>query len=373
MRILFRASWMSAVSLLALGAIDVAPLAQARAPQTATLDTPGRAVRRIRTVLASAGRLDWCHAIDRIVFDRVTRGGYYEVFVSDPDGRRPTCLTCGKPGLPGGHRGNPACHPSGQTIVLQASDRQQGRLASLDAWVTNPGAGFRNDLWLAGLTGERFVRLTDVGARGAVLHAHFSRDGRTLAWTERVGSGDGPLGVWAVKVGDFQVEGTRPRLANVRTYQPGSRPRFYETHGFAPDGSLLITSNSDGQEEHGYDIYRFDYRVGRATRLTDSPGVWDEHAQISPDGTKIVWMSSQGLPRGQSMRDVQAEFWIMNGDGSGKQRLTYFTDPTAPEHIATGWVVAADSAWSADGRRLIAYVKTDRRTNTGPLLSLDLR
>jgi Tol biopolymer transport system component len=339
------------------------------------LDTRGKHLKRIRTVVESGGRLDWCHSSNRLVFDRLGSGGYYDVYVTDPDGRDQVCLTCGKSGVPDGHKGNPACHPSGDTVVFQASERQQGRgrSANLDAWLTNPGAGFRNNLWFTGMKGDRYVRLTDVDSRGAVLHPHFSEDGSQLLWSQRVASGGGPSGVWAIMIGDFRMEGNRPRLTNIRKFQPGSKPRFYETHGFYKDGSVLISSNSDGQEERGYDIYRFDYRTGKSTRLTDTPSVWDEHAQLSPDGTKIVWMSGEGMKSGGSMRELQTEFWMMNSDGSNKQRLTYFTDPTAPEHISTGWVVAADSAWSGDSRRLIAYVKTDLKTNTGPLLLLELQ
>jgi hypothetical protein len=83
-------------------------------------------------------------------------------------------------------------------------------------------------------------------------------------------------------------------------------------------------------------------------------------------------MSSEGVGvKGLSVSTVRSDYWMMKADGTSKERLTYFNDPSAPEYLGP-WVVAADSAWSPDGKQVLAYVKTDKATNSGPLLLMDV-
>lgn len=374
------------LSLWLIAGGDGANVDAGRDPQTgrkvdvARLDVRGRRLTRIRTLAASGGRLDWSAARNLIAFDRLGDDGYYDLFVMEPGGGGERCLTCGADGVPQGHNGNPAWHPSGDYLVFQ-SESQPARRGLLgrrggrsQQQLGNPGSGFRNDLWITGPRGQRFVQLTHVGPQGAVLHPHFSEDGRTLAWAERLGSGNGPMGEWAIMLADFGVEDSRPRLENVRKFQPGGRRRFYETHGFFPDGkSLLFAGNPDRQTDYGFDIYRFYPATGQLTNLTNTPDEWDEHAQLSPDGSRIVWMSSEGVGvKDLSLTSVKSDYWMMRADGSNKERITWFNDPSAPEFLGSDWVVAADSAWSPDGKRLLVYVKTDKATNSGPLLMIEI-
>jgi Tol biopolymer transport system component len=343
------------------------------------VDTRGRKVRRIRTVVPSGGRVDWGVANNLVAFDKMGSDGYYDLFIMRPDGSGVRCLTCNASGIAQQHNGNPAWHPSGRYIVFQSENpSQRGRrplLAKRLMRVAEPGSGFRNNLWLTGPQGANFVQLTEVGGQGAVLHPHFSLDGSKLTWSERLGSGGGVMGEWAIMVADFVTERGRPKLANIRKYQPGEKRRFYETHGFFPDGrSVIISGNPEpSQGDYGFDIYRFDINTERLTNLTGTPREWDEHALISPDGSKIIWMSSRDIAGSSlSLTGVKTDYWMMNVDGSNKVRLTYFNDPTAPEYLKTNLLVAADSAWGPDGKQFLAYVKTDRSTAAGPVFLIDI-
>lgn len=221
--------------------------------------------------------------------------------------------------------------------------------------LTNPGSGWLNNLWLMDANGQRFYQLTKVGHQGGVLHPHFSHDGKKLLWAERLGKGEEIFGEWALKVADFITSGDVPHLEDIKTYQPAlEKHRFYESHGFSLDGSKIIFSGNPeaGQKEYGFDIYVFDLTSQKVVKITDTPNEWDEHAILSPDGKKIVWMSSQGIENPHFSK-VKTDFWIMNSDGSNKQRLTYFNDPYAPEYMPiAGGVVAADSSFSPDGKKI---------------------
>jgi Tol biopolymer transport system component len=201
-----------------------------------------------------------------------------------------------------------------------------------------------------------------------------------VVWAERIGGegssgfSRGSWGEWAIKVASFSVSGGVPRLANIQTIQPGSRHRLYETHGFTPGGRKIIFSATAerGKNPFGFDIYLYDLQTRELTNLTDSPDEWDEHAQISPKGDKILWMSSKGLPFNGRAADVKTEFWIMNLDGSEKTRLTLFNDPNSPEYIPEG-VVAGDTSWSPDGTRVAAYLISDAARNVGRIVLLQLQ
>jgi Tol biopolymer transport system component len=311
-------------------------------------------------MIANGGRIDWSPAANLIVFDRLDADGYFDVYTMAPTGTEPSCLTCDRPGLPTRSMGNPAWHPSGKYIAFQGQNEFRG-FGTITDYFANPGAGVNNDVWVMTADGSRFWRLTTVPVQqGGVLHPQFSRDGRQLLWSERLSSTGGKWGTWALRLADFTIDGAgTPRIQNVRTLQPGAQRQMYESHGFSPDGRQLLFSGNlePGQLETGSDIYLYDVASGRLQNLTQTATEWDEHAHFSPDGRSIVWMTAKGQPTSGSLR---TDYWIMNPDGSNKRRLTYFNDAKSAQFI-TGGVIAADSAWSPDGRSLAGYLITDVR------------
>ena len=117
------------------------------------------------------------------------------------------------------HIGQPAWHPSGKLIVIQA---QKAHVPGYADTKCTPGAGALNDLWIITPDGKRVWKINAVrdevskNAAG-VLHPHFSHDGTKLFWAERVGDN-------------------------------GSS--FFESHNFSPnDQYVLFTGNQDGPLE----------------------------------------------------------------------------------------------------------------------------
>jgi hypothetical protein len=325
----------------------------------ASADTPQAepTVVRIATLKEGGGRLDWSSR-NVIAFDQLGADSYYDIYTMNPDGSSERCLTCNRAELPNRHIGNPAWHPSGQFIAFQAQKATAPNNAISDVFAT-PGSGVNNDLWIMDGEATRFWRLVEVPTgQGAVLHPHFSAQGDRLVWAERLTSQGGPIGQWALKVGDFTVADGAPRLDNVRQYQPGSQRRFYESHGFTPDGRRVLFSGNleSGQSESGMDVYSLDLATGGIANLTGTPAEWDEHAQVSPQGSWVTWVSSMGP--GGSTTGPRTDFWMMRPDGSAKRQLTFFNQPGRAEYIAAG-AAAADHAWSPDGTKLLGYVILD--------------
>ena len=79
------------------------------------------------------------------------------------------------------------------------------------------------------------------------------------------------------------------RLENVRRLTHDTR--WWETHGFTPDGRAVLTTNTRAGWQSS-DLYLVDVETGARTRLTDDLS-WDEHGHFSPDGRKISWISAR--------------------------------------------------------------------------------
>lgn len=341
------------------------PKAGATAPVPPTGDAfSGRPVKQITTLVdRGAKTLDWSPKLNKLTVEKYGADTYVDIYVMNPDGSGEQCLTCDKAGCPQKHNGNSAWHPSGEYIVFTAEKENNPKALWREA---QPGSGFNNDLWVMTADGQNFFQLTEYQLHTrAVIHPHFSNDGRKVFWAERLRSSAGSgWGEWALKIADFVIESGKPSLKNTQVYQPGRNHYFYESHGFPPDDSKIIfTANSEGQSDSGFDIYTLDLASGKLTNLTNTPNDWDELAHYSPDGKKIAWLSATGLniPAGsikveEFEKGLISELWIMDADGSNKQRLTYFNQPGYAEYMGGQRVIVADSTWSPDSKTIAVLI-----------------
>jgi len=308
---------------------------------------------RIQELTDRGGRLDWWEAGRKIVFDRKGSDGCYNVWVMDGNGENKQCISCDIAELRGLNVGQPTWHPSGLYIVVQVEKAiHVGKRCGL---ATNPGAGVHNDLWtitLASKVAQRIHKVDD-GKDHGTLHPHFSKDGARLSWAEL---NDGAnlfvpgkeFGFWSLKVANVEGMGETAKLAQIESYTPNGTNRWYENHGFSPDGHKLIFTGSEDQQkvqEHA-NIYVYDLTQPNtpAVQLTDQQ--YNEHGHFSPDGKRMVWMSG---------RDVWAtDYWLMQADGSQKKQVTFFNIEGSPDYRGNK-VVTADFVWKDDGSHIIAY------------------
>jgi hypothetical protein len=306
-------------------------------------------------MISEGGDQDWSHASDAIVFDRIDKDGVYQLHTARPDGSDERCLSCvQRPGAPpiDRHKFNPTWHASGKYIVLQ------GEIDSHPlAWTHKNRMvaelllnGLWNNLYATDSTGERWYKLTTSVSpqTDGVLGPHFSPDGTKLLWSRLVSpaSGENPWGLWRLMIGDFVISGDVPSLQNVSDITPAGG-KFYEAHGFSADGGTVVfTSDMETTSRWEMNIWVMNLSDKKMTKLTKN-GAWNEHAQYSPSGKKIVYMSSEPYP-GTSLK---TDLMIMNSDGSGKAQLTHFNMPGYPES-QPDQNVPGRSSWSADGTRL---------------------
>ena len=152
---------------------------------------------------------------------------------------------------------------------------------------------------------------------------------------------------------------------------------------WTPNGEHIVFTYFKGGRGHPEEVsslYIVDVHGSRLRLIVDaSPAIWNYgmpyglHADISPDGARIVYTSCE-FPKAGEQRDLGDEFTladfnyeiaVINLDGSGRQRLTEnrFLDQFP--------------VWSPDGSRIafIADFAVDRplqisRTNTGELYTM---
>jgi WD40-like Beta Propeller Repeat len=243
----------------------------------------------------------------RVLSNQSDPTGVSQVYVSQLDGRRMSCLTCGQPGP----NGFPQERPSGDWILFCSFRGQSVTFGSPCL------GGFGTDLYVMRPDGSHVTRLTGPGLSSFEqggdaydnYHPYWSPDGRHLIWTH---VDYGPLATggtqWTIRLATFVTgpDGV-PRLADVTTVAPGG-DNAYETQVWAPDGSgVLYTSfSSDGDKRIGWlnsELYFLRLYGGgaspahpRATRLTDGNPSWDEQAVFTPDMKDVIWMSSRATP-----------------------------------------------------------------------------
>jgi len=325
---------------------------------------PGKICPQIVSLVEQrGGRVDW-GANNLIAYDCTDDSNHFQTWVMNPDGSGAHCLSNQNQQLAALDNGNPAWHPSGNYIVLQASDMPAVPMATTNPArfkrVTSPGMGFDNDLWLLSPNGTLASQLTHLAKRQGVLHPHFAHRSNLLLWSEMETAMPQK---WVMRLAKFAVGDNGPELSDIQTLDPLGNA-FYETHCFSPDDRYILfsTTKEPGDFQH-MTIVRMELATGKTVTLTDPAlAQWNEHAQYSPDGSRIVWMSSAGIDQDLTQATkglVKTDYWIMNADGSNKRRLTYFNEPGAPEYRPSK-NIASDLSWSPDGKSIVADLQMRR-------------
>lgn len=350
-----------------------------------TVDAQHGQIHSIETIIRGARNPKWSPDGTKIAFMRLvgdTAGtGAYEIYLANPDGSGEIGISEICPDLtPGKHKGASSWHPSGQWLLLVVekdeylfNDRTDIRpLATL-------GIGLNTDMWLLAADGSQAWRLTNVPTKmevtdtipfTGILHPQFNNSGDQILYAFTENPGTDVFGDWEIRIADF----TAPPDATAehemaQIYEPGDKNNWYETHSWSPDDSTVYISFSPNlqQDDLSTDIGTLDLSSGAYENLTDSWQVegepwdgnsaWDEHAFISKDGSKVIYISSSGFPMSLDDETLRkgwrnwliTELWWMGPNGEGQERISYFNDPTAPEFVGSSQkAVASGLSWNPE-------------------------
>lgn len=316
------------------------------------------AVKSLQLVGHGAGP-DWSTS-NLIAYFHKDDSGVTQIWTMRPDGSEVRCLTCSDaPDLPAKvHKGSPSWHPNGRYILFQAEmPRHLG-----PSRASEPGIGWWNNVWVMTADARHFWRLTDYNPRSAtaVLMPRFSRDGSRIAWTELIAGpkdrkmATGPFGRWQIHIADFSVESGTPSLSHIETLRPGNGI-FYEFQDWSPNGEdILFAADIGLPSPYVLDLFKFNLKTRQLKNLTNSNDQWDEQGSFSPNGRRIVFMSSRNNPEfnPRSMKSLRAEDFVISADGGQLQQLTHFNSSGFAEST-TEQSAATKAAWSPDGSQLI--------------------
>lgn len=305
--------------------------------------------------LGAGGYPDWSPSGDLLVYHQWDADRVYQLHTMKPDGSGGICLTCtphtGAPRVDR-HKLIPVWHPSGRFIAVQGEmDSHPLKTLSTNKLLSELLInGLWTNIYATTPDGAQWYRLTDFSATKAdgAMHVQFSPDGSQMIWSRLIepASASAPWGKWKMFIADFVVNAGVPSLQNIRDITPANAV-FVESHGFSPDGrNILFTGDLENTHDWGHDIWTMELASGKLVNLTKS-GYWDEHAQYSPSGKQIVYMSSEPYPSGF----FKTELMLVNADGTGKRQLTHFNVPGYPESVDEK-SMPTRANWNADGSAL---------------------
>jgi Tol biopolymer transport system component len=142
--------------------------------------------------------------------------------------------------------------------------------------------------------GSDVVNLTNGREGEDNYHAYWSPDGSRLVWTHVAWDiQNGGQGFFDIRVANYVDDASGPHLADVTVVHPPV-PHFIETQWWSPDGTKFLYTESIGNALN-LELFLFDTVTGVSRQLTHHPA-WDEQAIFTPDGTKVIFMSTRDHP-----------------------------------------------------------------------------
>jgi Tol biopolymer transport system component len=224
----------------------------------------------------------------KLLFERPTSDGT-DLFSVAPDGSGLTRLTNRK-----GVEGDASWSPDGSKVALTcAKNPEQGRF----------------EICSINVDGSGFAQLTRHGTFSVA--PAWSPDGTKIVYSTLHGPGD------HLRLYVMNADGSgKQRLTRNR-----GGPYSDADPQWSPDGATialtLVADPRDTPRSFDSGIALIDAKDGRhLRRLTPRDGPDEANPNWSPDGTKIAYEVNE-------LFDVrQSDIWLMNADGSGKQRLT---------------------------------------------------
>lgn len=358
----------------------IKPVTEPVAPSASTQ------IKNIKILQEHAAHPSWSPDGKKVVFDKLNLKDYfYDIQIMDENGKILKTLTESSK-INQRNNGWPAWHPSGNYIVFQSEEPKH--YAMEDRWLTFPGTGFFVNLWATTPEGDKFWKLTDLDIKQtlldgkvaqAIISPEFSHDGKKLMWTERYKDGGSmEWGYWQIKMADFITSGGGVRLANekivLRAEDICNNCNYVVNMGLFKDGNrILVAGNLDGQHVYGMDNYIYDMATKKLVNLQNTPEYWEEGACLANNETRIIYPTNINSQYKLDFNNKDwrhqprlREYWVMNVDGSDKQKITSFNSPDSAEYSEIGQgrrMVVAECSFSPDDKKMMGIVGKDQRTD----------
>lgn len=345
---------------------------------------------------------------NEILFMRKDVSGIIQLFLVSAASRNPElekkCLSCNvgrvigmKPAfLPLVHKGASDWHPSGEWFITEMEIPQnvswRYQKATPDVrLLAEPGAGWWNNLFLVKRDGSLWIKLTDFSAfdlDSGVLYPKFARDGKTIAWAERIGGAkpydQHPFAQWVLKTASLDFQSQIPKLANIKTH-PAQDGAIFEPQAWSSKNELLFAADIgySGLPYPGYriDVWEAEFdnegNLKNSRNLTRTNNSYEEQSSYSPDEKFIAFMANlfdkdyekrmkeAWKKYGQRPNDfitlnLTTDLYLIDRSGKVLSRLTEFAEENRNGHHP----LVTRNAWTRDGKALLISL-TLRSSTTG--------
>ncbi|HEY0748006.1 MAG TPA: hypothetical protein VGD63_15005 [Steroidobacteraceae bacterium] len=303
-------------------------LAQAAEVGEAALDCRTPAILT-RYPVSDAIGAQWNEATRTLAYGRPGRNGHYATYLNDAAGSQERAIQYAA--WPASRHQFPvAWHPGGRYLMMTV-EKSTHPGSSVSAI---PGYGAFSDYWLVTADGSRAWPMTDQPKDfdHAITHAAFSPDGSRFVWTERIGAPRLSLnllaGSYRFNVSRF-VDGETPHLSETRSFVPGGQPQGGEVESMAADNrTIAFYSTYRSHNLIASRLYTMDIESGTIRELTQES--FAQAPRFTPSGRHIVYMT--GAQADVFSFSLQgADWWMMNVDGTRKQRLTFMNKRDHPQ------------------------------------------
>jgi len=195
------------------------------------------------------------------------------------------------------------------------------------AYNANPNGNF--DVFVMNADGSHVSRITS-SPKDEIEHAWFP-DGRKIAFTIEEKKGlRRRYSLWMVSLNTKRTKRIIPEFKG-----------YSGLPNFSPVDPLM---GFTGKKTIGWDVFMYDMRKKEIKSLTEGGKACRPH--FSPDGEKIAYVSAEA--------DGKGDIWLMNPDGSEKQRLTE-RDNTSDYF----------PSWSPDGNFIVFSSSLEHRIDRG--------
>lgn len=280
----------------------------------------------------------WNKATSTVAYNKPDAKGNYKIYLSDTLGNneRPLSFAGWRSDR---HQWAEEWYPNGEYIFCyiekaEYAPEKDHKRKPVDAV---PGYGAYTDLWLVSRDGKRAWQLTDLpnNYNSGIIHSAISEDGKMFAWSERIKAPkflnmNQAAGSYVFRVADFVLDSV-PHFANIRTFQPGGKLACNELESISKDKTTLaFYSTFESKNLFATPIYTLNMVTGEIKKLTTES--FAQAPAFTPDGKKIVYMTGAGCDIFPF--EIQgADWWIMNTDGTEKQRLTFMNKKKHPQSV----------------------------------------
>ncbi len=364
--------------------------------------------KKIEKFLENASFDALCPNTNKVLIMKRDGSGILQLYIVDGNSTDPekemVCLSCSPRKaigvasslIPLLHKGASDWHPSGEWFITEMeipfniSWKYLKKLPGTRL-LAEPGAGWWNNLFLVKKDGSIWIKLTDFKPshlNSGVLYPKFSKDGRRMAWAERIGGAKPydkfPFAKWVMKIGIIDWDSEIPQLKEIKTLSMEDGAIF-EPQEWSSENRLLFAADI-GYSNLPYPGYRIDLweaqidengNVTSKTNLTRTNNFYEEQASYSLDQKFIAFMGNlfdskyeerllnawkryKNKPNNFITTNLTTDLYLMDRKGEMVSRLTDFSK----NNWGNNHYLVTRSAWSASGKEIFVSL-TLRENLTG--------